>query len=101
VQSQLRQVGRDFQQRPQHKGSEMQARVRQGQLWQVQRGVVKYQQVQVQCAGRVVIRALAAMGMLDGLQRMQQFQRLHARAQGHHGVQVVGPTSIHWRAAPQ
>ena len=92
---------RQFQERLQNKQPFMQPRMWQVQARLGQHTLAMQQQVQVQRARRVAVRAQAAMGLFNGQQRVQQRQRLQRSAQFSHGVDEVRAAGLHGCRAVQ
>ena len=88
-----------FRQGQQHEGAFAHARVGHGELGAVQPQRAIQQQVQIQRARRVAVGALAAGGLFNPLQGVQQLQGGQRGVQLGHGIEVIGPAGIDGRAA--
>ena len=94
-------LGRQIGERPQHKGALKHAGVWHHQVRRVDHLVAKPQDIEVQRARRVGIRALAPGGRLNRLQGLEQRMGCEAGGQLGHGIEVIGATRVHRGAAVQ
>src|SRR5450830_1497837 len=80
---------RQFGQWVQHEGAQVHLIMRHLQAWFVDQALAVQQDIQVERAWAPTLKAFAALVVLDGLQRIEQFQRRQAAVQGRDRIGVA------------
>ena len=93
------QIGCDVEERLEHEGSAMHAWMRKGQRGRFEFEVVHQQQVEIQGAWRVGVRAISSGLTLDALQDGEEIGGRQGRLDLDDRIEEIGPLSVHGRAA--